>query len=63
MRKVNEYVEELRKQTKKQIREKMKNDKASYKKLLEDLLVQGLIKMMEGSLILRCRQEDAKILE
>lgn len=63
MRKVNEYVEELRKQTKAQIREKMKKDKAAYKKLLEDLLVQGLIKMMEGQLFIRCRQEDVKLIE
>ena len=63
MRKVNEYVEELRTQTKAQIREKMKKDKAAYKKLLEDLLVQGLIKMMEGQLFIRCRKEDVKLIE
>lgn len=55
MRKVNEYVEELKAQTKAQIREKMAKDKKAYKQLIEDLLVQGLIKMMEGNLFIRCR--------
>jgi len=33
MNKVNEYVEELKKQTMEQIREKIKNDQNAYKKL------------------------------
>lgn len=41
----------------------MKKDKKAYKKLLEDLLVQGLIKMMEGNLFIRCRQSDASLIE
>jgi V-type H+-transporting ATPase subunit E len=63
MRKVNEYVEELRQQTKAQVREKMKKDKKAYAQLIEDLLVQGLIKMMEGTLYIRCRKDDEKIIE
>lgn len=55
MRKVNEYVEELKSQTKAQIREKILKDKKAYKQLIEDLLVQGLIKMMEAQLFIRCR--------
>lgn len=62
MRKVNEYVEELKKQTKAQIREKMKKDQGAYKKLLEDLMVQGLIKMMEPKLFIRCRASDEAII-
>lgn len=31
--------------------------------MLEDLLVQGLIKMMEGNLYVRCRQDDVAIIE
>jgi len=62
MRKVNEYVEELKKQTMAQIREKMKNDQDAYKQLLEDLMVQGLIKMMEASLFLRCRECDVDVI-
>ena len=63
MRKVNEYVEELKNQTKAQLREKMKKDSKAYKQLLEDLLVQGLIKMMEGNLFIRCRQADVKLIQ
>ena len=40
MRKVNEYVEELKKETRNQIREKMKSDKDAYKELLKNLLIQ-----------------------
>lgn len=41
----------------------MKGNAAAYKTLLKDLLVQGLIKLMEGSVIIRCRQKDKSILE
>ena len=40
MRKVNEYVEMLKTETIKKIREQMKSDSAAYKTLLKDLLVQ-----------------------
>jgi len=41
----------------------MKKDKKAYTQLMEDLLVQGLIKMMEGNLFIRCRKEDEKVIE
>ena len=63
MRKVNEFVEELKKQTKGQIRQKMKDEPDAYKQLLEDLMVQGLIKMMEAQLFVRCRECDVSLLE
>jgi len=63
MRKVNEYVEELKKQTMAQIREKMNNDEDAYKQLLEDLMVQGLIKMMEAQLFIRCRESDVDVIK
>lgn len=40
MRKVNEYVEMLKKETTNKIREQMKGDAGAYKTLLKDLLVQ-----------------------
>ena len=46
-----------------QIREKMKNDQGAYKKLLEDLMVQGLIKMMEAKLFIRCRASDVDLIK
>jgi hypothetical protein len=40
MRKVNEYVETLKTNMKKDVREKLKVDKAEYKTLLKNLLIQ-----------------------
>lgn len=40
MKKVNEYIESLKKTTRDQIREKMKNDQDAYKELLKNLLIQ-----------------------
>lgn len=63
MKKINEFVEELKKQTKAQIREKMKSDSSAYEQLMEDLMVQGLIKMMEAKLYIRCRECDVSVLQ
>lgn len=40
MRKVNEHVDQLKKAMKEEVREKLKNDKAAYKTLMKDLLIQ-----------------------
>lgn len=48
MVKVNEYVEMLKKEVTAQLRQQIKNDQAAYKTLIKDLLIQGLIKLMEG---------------
>ena len=40
MRKVNEYVEALKLQMRKQMREDLNNDEAAYKELLKNLLIQ-----------------------
>ena len=40
MRKVNEFVEDLRKAMRAQIREKMNGDQDAYKDLLKNLLIQ-----------------------
>ena len=40
MKKVNEYIESLKKTTRDQIREKMKSDQDAYKELLKNLLIQ-----------------------
>jgi len=63
MRKVNEYVETLRTNMKKQVREKLANDPDAYKTLMKDLLIQGLIKLMEGQIFIRCREADVSIIE
>ena len=40
MRKVNEIVENLRTELKSKVRQEMRNDKAAYKKLMKELLIQ-----------------------
>lgn len=40
MKKVNEYVEQLRKDTRAKIRERMSQDERQYKELLKNLLIQ-----------------------
>ena len=40
VRKVNEYIDQLKQAMKQEVREKFKNDKAAYKKLMKDLLIQ-----------------------
>lgn len=43
--------------------EKVVNDKAKYKKLLRNLIVQGLIKLNESKITIHCRQDDVKLVE
>ena len=63
MRKVNEYVDQLKQEMKQQVREKLKNDQAAYKDLMKNLLIQGLIKLMEGNIFVRCRESDVSVIE
>lgn len=63
MRKVNEYVDQLRQEMKQQVRDKLKNDQAAYKDLIKNLLIQGLIKLMEGNIFIRCRESDVAVIE
>ncbi|XP_073310239.1 V-type proton ATPase subunit E-like [Primulina huaijiensis] len=37
------------------------SDQNSYKKLLKDLIVQSLLRLKEPSVLLRCRKDDAKL--
>ena len=60
MRKTNELVESLQLEAKKQMAEKLKKDPKSYQELLKNLLVQGLIKLIEPKVILRVRKSDLK---
>ena len=58
MKTVNQLTEKLYKDAKVKIVEKLTADKGQYKGLLKDLLVQGLIKLMEADVQIRCRKED-----
>jgi len=63
MRKVNEIVENLKTDLKNKVKKEMKADQAKYKELLKNLLIQGLIKLMEGQIFIRCRKQDVEIIK
>jgi V-type H+-transporting ATPase subunit E len=62
MRKTNELVESLQLEAKKKMAENLKQNPKSYSELLKNLLVQGLIKMIEPTVILRVRKSDLKLI-
>jgi len=55
MRTVNGLIEKLFYDAKVKMVAKQKGDPAQYKELLKNLIVQGLIKLMEGEVHIRCR--------
>ena len=63
MRKTNELVESLQLEAKKKMAENLKQNPKSYQELLKNLLVQGLIKLIEPKVILRVRKSDLKIIQ
>ena len=58
MQKTNEMVESLRGEAKKAMQDKMSSNRQEYSDLLKKLLVQGLIKLIEPKVTLRCRESD-----
>lgn len=63
MRMINELVEGLQTEAKLKMHEKMSKDAAAYKKLLKQLLIQGLIRLIEPDVTLRCRKSDVAHVE
>jgi len=63
MRKVNEYVEALKKETKANMRQTLNDDQDAYKALLKSLLIQGLIKLIEPTVYIRLREADVELFE
>ena len=63
MQKTNEMVESLKGEAKKAMQEKMSSNRSEYSALLKKLLVQGLIKLIEPKVTLRCRESDHSLLE
>ena len=53
-------LEEL---TRQKVKEDLASDQAAYKTLLKDLLLQGLIKLMESTIVIRCREQDVGLIE
>ncbi|ESW03790.1 hypothetical protein PHAVU_011G042300 [Phaseolus vulgaris] len=42
---------------------RLSNDKKVYRKLLRDMIVQGLLRLREPSVLIRCREGDRKLVE
>jgi V-type H+-transporting ATPase subunit E len=62
MEKINKLVDDLRLEYKVNMHDKFKHDQHAHKKLLSDLLLQGLIKLCEPKVRLVCRTEDIELL-
>jgi|EP00806_Schmidingerella_arcuata_P001652 V-type H+-transporting ATPase subunit E len=62
MRETNKMVESLLGEAGERMAERMSRDSNAYSALLKDLLVQGLIRLIEGKVTLRCRASDVSIL-
>jgi len=58
MRKTNELVESLLMKAKIRMAEQISEDQDSYQELLKQLLIQGLIKLIEPRVILKVRESD-----
>jgi V-type H+-transporting ATPase subunit E len=63
MRRINELVEGLQHDAKIKMHDKMSKDSTAYKKLLRQLLIQGLIRLIEADVTLRCRKSDVAHVE
>lgn len=63
MRTVNGLIEKLFHDAKVKMVAKQQSDPAKYKELIKNLIVQGLIKLMEGEVHIRCRKSDLKIVQ
>ncbi len=63
MQKTAELVDSLQFDAKVKLHENLQKDPKSYKKLLTDLLVQGLIKMIEPVVTLKVRKSDLALIK
>ncbi len=63
MQKTAELVDSLQFDAKVKLNDNLKKDPKSYKKLLTDLLVQGLIKMIEPVVTLKVRKSDLGLIK
>ena len=63
MRKINEMVESLQLSAMIKMHNNLQKNPEGYKNLIKDLLVQGLIKLIEPSMILRVRKSDLEVVK
>ena len=62
MKRTNELVESLQAEAGVAMAQRLTNNRDDYANLLKNLLVQGLIKLIEAKVTLRCRQSDVDVL-
>lgn len=53
-----DVILKIKDDSKDSLKQRVQGDKNHYKGMLKKLIVQGLIKMMEKSILIRCRSED-----
>ena len=56
----NTCLLEIKEMMKGKLREQMKNDRPTYLKTVKDLILQGMIKLIEPALQIKCREEDVQ---
>ena len=63
MRKTNELIQKLFKDSRLTLVKIQKQKPDDYRRLLKDLILQGLIKLMEPEVNIRCRKSDVAVVE
>ncbi len=56
----NKLLQNLKGELEEQLREKIRN-KDKYKTLMKDLIMQGLIRLLEKNVVIKCRKKDVKL--
>ncbi len=62
MKKKNELVEQIIEETLKKIKNFASPENNEYKKLIEDLIIESMVKMLEPTCYLQIRQKDASFI-
>jgi V-type H+-transporting ATPase subunit E len=63
MKTVNTLIEKLYKEAKTKMIARQSQDKQQYKDFLKNLIVQGLIKLMEAEVHIKCRKSDVSLVQ
>ena len=63
MQMVNELIQKLYKEAQLKMVQEMKKDTVKYKELLKDCILQGLIKLMEPEVMIKCRKSDESLVK
>ena len=63
MRDIMALVEELKEDMRADLKNRLASDEGMHKELLKKLLLQGLIKLMEAKIVIKCREQDVQLIE